>query len=205
MQMKLTDFLLMRHELLLTITVILILLVEIFLDPSKKRSINIFSVSLFALITVIGFLPSPTGSMFGGMYEVSASRLLMKNILNTGTLLVLIQSMTWLNKEENSERISEYHVILISTLAGMNFMISSGHFLMFYIGLELATIPVAALAAFDRFNNKSAEAGIKLILISALSSGVLLYGLSMIYGTTGTFYFNEISRLFVNRLQLLPY
>ena len=206
MQMKLTDFLLMRHELLLTITVILILLVEVFLDPSKKRSINIFSVSLFALITVIGFLPSPTGSMFGGMYEVSASRLLMKNILNTGTLLVLIQSVTWLNKEENSERISEYHVLLISTLAGMNFMISSGHFLMFYIGLELATIPVAALAAFDRFNNKSAEAGIKLILISALSSGVLLYGLSMIYGTTGTFYFNEISRLFVNdNLQILGF
>jgi len=66
-------------------------------------------------------------------------------------------------------------------------MISSGHFLMFYLGLELATIPVAALAAFDRYNNKSAEAGIKLILISALSSGILLYGLSMIYGTAGHF------------------
>jgi len=130
----------------------------------------------------------------------------MKNILNIGSLLVLIQSVTWLNKEENSEKISEYYVLLISTLIGMNFMISAGHFLMFYLGLELATIPIAALAAYDRYSNKSAEAGIKLILISALSSGVLLYGLSMIYGTTGTFYFNEIGKLFVNdNLQILGF
>ena len=78
----------------------------------------------------------------------------------------------------------------------MNFMISAGHFLMFYIGIELATIPIAALAAFDRYKNKSAEAGIKLILSSALSSGILLYGLSMIYGTTGTFYFSEVCSTF---------
>jgi NADH-quinone oxidoreductase subunit N len=120
--------------------------------------------------------------------------------------LVLIQSVTWLNKEENSEKISEYYVLLISTLVGMNFMISAGHFLMFYLGLELATIPIAALAAYDRYSNKSAEAGIKLILISALSSGVLLYGLSMIYGTTGTFYFDEIAKHFVNdNLQILGF
>jgi NADH-quinone oxidoreductase subunit N len=85
-------------------------------------------------------------------------------------------------------------------------MISAGHFLMFYIGIELATIPIAALAAFDRYKNKSAEAGIKLILSSALSSGILLYGLSMIYGTTGTFYFNEVASLFGNNnLQILGF
>jgi NADH-quinone oxidoreductase subunit N len=179
---------------------------EIFWDPGKKRSKNLFSVILFAGITIIGFLPSPSGSLFGGMYVVSGTRLIMKNILNIGSLLVLIQSVTWLNKEENSEKISEYYVLLISTLVGMNFMISAGHFLMFYLGLELATIPIAALAAYDRYSNKSAEAGIKLILISALSSGVLLYGLSMIYGTTGTFYFDEIAKHFVNdNLQILGF
>jgi NADH-quinone oxidoreductase subunit N len=77
---------------------------------------------------------------------------------------------------------------------------------MFYLGIELATIPIAALAAYDRYRNHSAEAGIKLILSSALSSGILLYGLSMIYGTTGTFYFSEISKLFVNNnLQILGF
>ena len=130
----------------------------------------------------------------------------MKNILNIGALLVFIQSVTWLKKEENSEKISEYFLLLISTLVGMNFMISAGHFLMFYIGIELATIPIAALAAFDRYKNKSAEAGIKLILSSALSSGILLYGLSMIYGTTGTLYFSEVAALFGNNnLQILGF
>jgi NADH-quinone oxidoreductase subunit N len=204
--MSLQDFSLMRHELLLTAAAILILIAEIFTDPEKKKSISLFSIIMFALITVIGFLPMPVGNLFGGMYISSPVRIMMKNILNTGVLIVLIQSYTWLNKEENSEKISEYFIILISTLIGMNFMISAGHFLMFYLGLELASIPIAALAAFERYKNKSAEAGIKFILISAFSSGVLLYGLSMIYGTTGTLYFPEVQKLFTgSNLQILAF
>ena len=204
--MSLENFSLMRHELLLIAAALLVLMAEIFWNPAKKRSISLFAVILFALITVAGFIPAPSGTLFGGMYVVDSVRLLMKNILNIGVLLVFIQSMTWLNKEENEEKISEYFILLISTLVGMNYMISSGHFLMFYIGLELATIPIAALAAYDRYRNNSAEAGIKLILSSALSSGILLFGLSMIYGTTGTFYFSEVAKLFMNsNLQLLGF
>jgi NADH-quinone oxidoreductase subunit N len=204
--MSLGTFLIMRHELLLIAAALLVLMAEIFWNPVKKRDISLFSVILFGAITIAGFLPSPTGTLFGGMYVTSGTTLLMKNILNIGVLLVFIQSVTWLKKDENSEKISEYFILLISTLTGMNFMISSGHFLMFYIGLELATIPIAALAAFDRYKNKSAEAGIKLILSSALSSGILLYGLSLIYGTTGTLYFNEVASLFGNtNLQILGF
>ena len=196
----------MRHELLLIIAALLVLMAEIFGNPDKKRGISLFSIIIFGLITLTGFLPAPSGSLFGGMYNSTSTTLLMKNILNIGAFLVFVQSITWLNKEENSQRISEYFILLISTLIGMNFMISSGHFLMFYIGIELATIPIAALAAFDRYKNKSAEAGVKLILSSALSSGILLYGLSMIYGTTGTFYFAEVATLFVNNnLQILGF
>lgn len=132
------------------------------------------------------------GSLFGGMYATSALTVMLKNILNIGVLIVMIQSVEWLKRPENKEKISEYFLLLISTLIGMQYMISSGDFLMFYLGLELATIPIAALAAFDRFKEKSAEAGVKLIFTSALSSGILLYGLSMIYGTTGTLYFSEV-------------
>jgi NADH-quinone oxidoreductase subunit N len=204
--MSLGTFLIMRHELLLIAAALVILMAEIFGNPAKKRSISIFSVVIFGIITAAGFLPSASGTLFGGMYVSSATTLLMKNILNIGVFLILIQSLTWLNKKENSERISEYFILLISTLIGMNYMISAGHFLMFYIGIELATIPIAALAAFDRYRNKSAEAGIKLILSSALSSGILLYGLSMIYGTTGTLYFSEVAALFVNNnLQVLGF
>jgi NADH-quinone oxidoreductase subunit N len=204
--MSLGTFLIMRHELLLIAAALLVLIAEIFWNPDKKSSISLFSIVLLGIITIIGFLPSPVGSLFGGMYISSGTRLIMKNILNIGVLLVFIQSFTWLKKEENSEKISEYFLLLISTLVGMNFMISAGHFLIFYIGIELATIPIAALSAFDRYKNKSAEAGIKLILSSALSSGVLLYGLSMIYGTTGTLYFSEVATHFGNHsLQILGF
>src|SRR5664280_1290264 len=204
--MSIGTFLIMRHELLLIVAALSVLIAEIFWNPAKKKGISLFSLIIFGVITIIGFIPSPEGPLFGGMYVSSGTRLLMKNILNIGALLVFIQSVTWLRKEENSEKISEYFLLLISTLVGMDFMISAGHFLIFYIGIELATIPIAALAAYDRYKNKSAEAGIKLILSSALSSGVLLYGLSMIYGTTGTLYFSEVAKLFGNTsLQILGF
>ena len=204
--MSLENFALMRHELLLAVAALLILTAEIFAGSKSRKSVSLFSIILFTVITIAGFLPSPEGTLFGGMYEVNNTRLVMKNILNIGALLVLIQSVTWLNKAENQDKVSEYFILVISTLAGMDFMISAGHFLMFYLGLELATIPIAALAAYDRYNNKSAEAGIKLILISSLSSGVLLYGLAMIYGTTGTLYFNEVAQLFESKnLQILGF
>lgn len=199
-------FLLMRHELLLIAAALLVLMAEIFTDPAKKKGISIFAIVLLGIVTIAGFLPSQSGELFGGMYVTTGTQLIMKNILNIGALLVFIQSVTWLNKTENSEKISEYFILLISTLIGMNFMISSGHFLMFYIGLELASIPLAALSAFDRYKNKSAEAGIKFILSSALSSGILLYGLSMIYGTTGTLYFSEVASLLGgDNLQILGF
>ncbi len=204
--MSLGTFLIMRQELLLIAAALLVLMAEIFWNPAKKKYLSLFSVIVFGVITIVGFIPSQTGVLFGGMYISTGTTLLMKNILNIGVLLVFIQSVTWLGKEENSERISEYFILLISTLIGMNFMISAGHFLMFYIGIELATIPIAALAAFDRYKNKSAEAGIKLILSSALSSGILLYGLSLIYGTTGSLYFSEVAVTFGNsNLQILAF
>ncbi|HPT20481.1 MAG TPA: NADH-quinone oxidoreductase subunit N [Bacteroidales bacterium] len=193
--MSLGTFLELRQELLLIAAALLVLIAEIFSDTDKKRNTSRLSVILLGIVTIAGFFPVPSGELFGGMYITSGVRVLMKNILNIGALLVFIQSVTWVKKEEHNDKASEYFLLLISTLVGMDFMISAGHFIMFYIGLELATIPVAALAAFDRYTNKSAEAGIKLILSSSLSSAILLYGLSMIYGTTGSLYFSAIAPL----------
>ena len=191
--MSLDNFLMMRHELVLTLAFLIILVAEVFTGENKKEKFRGFGVVLFAVVTAIGMLPAPEGTLFGGMYLAGRTTTLMKNILNIGTLIVLIQSYKWLGRPENRDRIHEYFMLLISTLIGMNFMISAGHFLMFYIGIELATIPLAALAAYERYQNRSAEAGIKLILSSALSSGILLYGLSMIYGTVGSLYFADVA------------
>jgi NADH-quinone oxidoreductase subunit N len=131
---------------------------------------------------------------------------MMKNILNVGTLIVLLLSAPWLQREENHNKINEYFAILLATLSGMYFMISAGDFLMLYLGMELASIPLALLAAFDKMKTKSAEAGIKYILISALSSGILLMGICYIYGTTGSIYFEDMmNKLPTNSLSVLGF
>ena len=170
--MNIGQFIMMRHELLLTAAALIILIAEIFTADKSKEKLIPFSIGLFALIAIIGFLPVQEGTLFGGSYHSSALTALMKNVLNIGVLIIFLQAEGWLRRDENSDRISEYFLLTISTLIGMNFMISAGDFLIFYVGLETATIPIAALAAYDRIKSRSAEAGIKLILSSALSSGV---------------------------------
>lgn len=192
--MNIGQFIMMRHELLLTAAALIILIAEIFTADKSKEKLIPFSIGLFALITFIGFLPVQEGTLFGGSFRSSALTALMKNVLNVGVLIIFLQAEGWLRRDENSDRISEYFLLTISTLIGMNFMISAGDFLIFYVGLETATIPIAALAAYDRIKSRSAEAGIKLILSSALSSGVLLFGLSLIYGAMGSIYFADVAQ-----------
>lgn len=204
--MNAEQFLLMRHELMLTLAALIILLAELFTNDSNKKIVIPIAIVSFFICTVVGFLPAEPTTLFGGMYCTSPLQFTMKNILNIGVLIIFLQSAFWLKKEENIGKISEFFILIISTLIGMNFMISSGDFLMFYLGLELATIPIAALAAYEKYKNKSAEAGIKLILSSALSSGILLFGLSMIYGTTGSIYFSDVVANFgTEPLQILGF
>lgn len=191
--MNLGQFLLMRHELLLTLAAIVVLIAEVSTSDKNKARIIPFSLGLFALVTILGFIPGETGSLFGGTFQSSQLTTLMKNVLNLAVLIVFLQAEGWLRKPENTDKIAEYFILTVSTLIGMNFMISAGDFLIFYIGLETATIPIAGLAAFDKYKSESAEAGIKLILSSALSSGILLFGLSMIYGATGSIYFADVA------------
>jgi NADH-quinone oxidoreductase subunit N len=204
--MTFENLLLMRHEIVLTIITIIILIAELAMDDKVKQRVVPLAILLFMVHTIIGFLPQNEGALFGGMFHTNGTVILMKNILNIGVLIILMQSWTWIRHPENHPKISEYFLLMFSTLIGMYFMISSGDFLMFYIGLELATIPLAALAAYERHKNRSAEAGVKLILASALSSAILLYGISMIYGTTGSIYFAKVANLFsANPLQILAF
>lgn len=191
--MDLGQFLLMRHEMLLTIAAVVILIAEIATSEKNKSRIIPLAIGIFALVTLIGFIPGETGTLFGGSYQASPLTTFMKNVLNLGVLIIFLQAESWLKKEENLDKVSEYFLLTISTLIGMNFMVSAGDFLTFYVGLETATIPIAGMAAFDKYKSESAEAGIKLILSSALSSGILLFGLSMLYGATGSIYFADIA------------
>lgn len=187
----------MRQELSLTAIILILLVSEIFLSKEQKGMVVPMALGLMVLQTILGFIPIDFGSLFGGMFQNSELTHLMKNILNVAVLVLFLQSASWLRKGAIEQgRGTEFYLLILSTLLGMYFMISAGDFLMFFLGLELSSLPLAALAAFDIYNKRSAEAGIKFILSAAMASGVSLYGISMIYGVTGSLYFNEVAAAF---------
>ncbi|MBT8307585.1 MAG: NADH-quinone oxidoreductase subunit N [Maribacter sp.] len=194
--MDFSNFLAMRHEIILLAITLLLIVAEVFIPQNKKQSIVHLAILLFGLHTIVGFLPIMETNLFGGMFRTNGLIHFFKNILNLGVFILLLQSADWLRAKIFSQnKGTEFFILLFSSLLGMYFMISSGDFLMFYLGLELSTLPVAALAAYETTNRRSSEAGIKLILSSALASGVSLFGISMLYATSGSIYFENIIQI----------
>ncbi|MDR2475745.1 MAG: NADH-quinone oxidoreductase subunit N [Bacteroidales bacterium] len=191
--MDLSNFLLMRHEISLVALFVLLLGYDLFASDNAKKHFQLVACLLFAVHTLVGFCPAATGEVFGGMYVTNNMHLLVKNILNIGVLLVFLQTNAWLQTPNTVVKRGEFFMLTIFTLFGMYLMISSGHFLLFYIGLETASIPLATLAAFDKYRHNSAEAGAKYVLMAAFSSGVMLFGISLLYGATGALYFSDIA------------
>jgi NADH-quinone oxidoreductase subunit N len=191
--MNFSSFLLMRHEIILLAIMLLLIVAEIFTPQNKKSSIVHLAIFLFGIHTVVGFMYIEESSLFGGMFRTNNLIHFFKNVLNIGVLILLLLSADWLiEKVVKQHRGTEFFVLLFSSLFGIYFMISAGDFLMFYLGLELSTLPVAALAAFEITKRRSSESGIKLILSAALASGISLFGISMLYATAGSIYFNDI-------------
>lgn len=186
------DVYILRNEILLTLLVLYQLIADLSEGKDNRNLVN-GTLFGFALITAAGIIPTGTSSLFGGMFLSDPLRNLLKFILNLSTLIILLQSAAWLRKPENQSKTGAFYMLIFSTLMGMSFMISSGNFLMLYLGLETATLPLTLLAAFDKKLRRSAEAGIKLLMSSAVSSSVLLMGLSLLYGSYGTLYFTEMA------------
>ena len=193
--MDFSNFFIMRQELGLLAIFVILLVFDIFATETKAMKwFRPFAILLFTVQTLIGFLfQAPGGIAFGGMYVTSDLTVLMKNILNLGTLIVFLQAGEWLRKPENAIREGEFYVITIATLFGMYLMVSAGNFMLLYIGIEIASLPVACLAAYNKYKEKSAEAGTKYILMTALSSGITMFGISYLYGATGTMYFTDMN------------
>ena len=185
----LNEFLiLMKPELLLTAIIFLLLFIKIAWNMKNESLFPVIQV-LLLLNFIAGFFFNKEGSLFDNMYHTTALIALQKNILNLGIYLISLLFTGWLKK---TEHMPEFFMLMLSAVLGMFFMISSGNLLMFYLSLELATIPVAAMANFDLEKKISSEAAMKMILSSAFSSGILLFGISLIYGATGTISFAEI-------------
>ena len=142
---------------------------------------------------VINIFPVTASTAFGGMYYTTPSIGVVKTILALGALIVLIQSREWISRPDTQFKEGEFYMLVISTLLGMNMMVSANHFLMFFLGLEMASVPMACLVGLDKYRHHSAEAAAKFILTATFSSGVMLFGISFIYGAMGTLYFDDIA------------
>ena len=161
-------------------------------NNGKKHEILYGLTGLLLLGQIAPCALAEPASAFGGLYVSSASANVMKLILTAGTLIVVVMSQSWLQRDDVKNKEGEFYMLVISTLLGMYMMMSSGHFLMFFLGLEMASVPMACLVAFDKMRKQSAEGAAKYILTATFSSGVMLYGISFIYAATGTLYFDDV-------------
>jgi len=194
--------LLLKNELWIAVVIFLLLFIKIGKGMKNDSLLTLIQLLLFVNV-VIGFLFSKEGSAFSGMFYSDAVVAFQKNILSIATFLISLLCADWLKK---TPHLVEFFVLLLCAQLGMFFMISSGNLLMFYLGLELSTIPVAALGNFDLEKRISSEAAMKMILSSAFSSGILLFGISLVYGATGTISFSELPQaLSTGPLQILAF
>jgi len=181
----------LRQELMVT-GIIFVLLVMKVGASEYKTGFLLNLVNLLLLVNLIlGFFPYPDSTLFSGMFHTNKLIALEKNVLNLGTLLISLQGYDWLKRHRH---VPEFYMLLLAALAGFFFMISAGNLLMFYLGLELSTIPLAALSSFDLEKRQSSEGAMKFILSAAFSSALLLFGISLLYGATGTLAFDTINQ-----------
>lgn len=187
----------MIPEVTLMAILVIVFLADLFTAPKegevKSRPwFNPMVCVLFLAHILINIMPTPVAEAFGGMYVASPAIGVIKTILAFGTLIVIIQAREWLNRTDTSFKEGEFYELVVATLLGMNMMISANHFLLFFLGLEMASVPMACLVAFDKYRHHSAEAGAKFVLTAIFSSGVMLYGISMLYASAGTLYFPDM-------------
>lgn len=186
----------MKQEIGLLIVFLLVFFYDTFMPKKALNATATFATVVFAIFTAMGFCCLFQGgneAAFAGMYSTGPVMASIKNILNIGVLIVLIQSCKWANSEFQIMRRGEFYELLLVTLFGMYLMISARHFLLFIIGLESASLPLAAMVAFDKNKYESHEAAIKYILTAVFSSAVFMLGLSFVYGLSGSLYFSDIA------------
>lgn len=196
--MDYSQFFSMIPEATLVAILIIVFLADLIMKGEKKVSSLALLMNVLLVVQTAVCLWAEPASAFGGIYVTNDAVNVMKVILTAGTLIVCIMARPWLEREDVSNKVGEFYALVASTLLGMYMMMSSGHFLMFFLGLEMASVPMACLVAFDKFRQNSAEGAAKFVLTATFSSGIMLYGISFIYAAVGTLYFDDVAAVIGN-------
>jgi len=178
-------------ELFLSIVIMFLLMLGVFIKKSFKL-VNLLTIlSLIFAIALVLNQPNEIVKIFNESYIIDRLSIFMKVLTLLFCFFVLLSSKDYI-KSNNIDKI-EYPIIILSSTLGMILMISSYDLIIFYLGLELQSLCLYILASFKRDDERSTEAGLKYFVLSALASGLLLYGCSLIYGFTGSTNFEIIS------------
>jgi NADH-quinone oxidoreductase subunit N len=182
---------LLLPEIFLSISIFSILLIGVFFKNSYNFVTKITYVIIIATALIILDHFDDTYKLFSGSLIYNSFTSYFKILILIGTFFVILISQNYL--KEKKIAYFEYPILILFSILGMFIMISSNDLIIFYLGLELQSLSLYILAAFDRDNLKSNESGLKYFILSALSSGLLLYGCSLLYGFTGSTNFETIS------------
>lgn len=169
---------------------LVLLMIGAFVGEKSARLVSILSVGLLIAATAVT-VTGPLGQAFNGAYVVDPLAVYGKALIFLSSAVAIVLGGGWMQREKIAR--FEYPVLIVLASAGMGMMASSGDLISLYIGIELHSLALYVLAAFHRDNLKASEAGLKYFVLGALSSGLLLYGASLIYGFTGSMRFDEIA------------
>ncbi len=178
-------------ELFISIMIMFLLILGVFKKNSSHLVYNLTTVSLVAALALIINLDTQIqSSLFNNSYNIDSLARFMKILLILSGIFVMLSSSKYIQISKISK--IEYPILILCSILGMMVMISSNDLIVFYMGLELQSLALYVLASFNRDNLLSTESGLKYFVLSALSSGLLLYGCSLIYGFSETTNFNQI-------------
>ena len=181
----------MLPEIFLSLSIFSVLMIGVFIKKSFNLIFNLTSLIIIATITIILTNPNNEEKIFLDSFTRDAFSNYFKILILVSSLFVLNSSKIFI--VDNKLDKFEYPIIILLSILGMFFMVSSNDLILFYLGLELQSLSLYILASIDRDNLRSTESGIKYFVLSALSSGLLLYGCSLLYGFTGSTNFELIA------------
>ena len=190
------DYHALAPEIILAATVVATLVLDLFVEQERKywtAVVAVLGVTLAAL-PLITLMVSDEGtrSLFDGSYVVDDFALVLKGLFIAAGYLVLLMSVSYIESDRYYQ--GEYYFLLVASILGAVIMASSRDLLIMFIGLELVTSPLFMLAGWRKGDVKSNEAALKFFLLGVLSTAILLYGISFVYGLTGEIKFDEISQ-----------
>jgi NADH-quinone oxidoreductase subunit N len=181
-------------EIVLSIGAIVLMLVSAWGGNASTRAVSWASVAVLAGAGIALIGPASSGgSAFGGLYRADAFAAFAKVLIYITTAVSIIIAPNFFQKSSGEDLRPEYPVLMLLAAAGMGMMVSAGDMLTLYVGLELQSLASYVLASFMRRDGRSAEAGLKYFVLGALASGILLYGISLVYGFSGTTLFSGIA------------